>query len=184
MNKILFFILLAVISVFPELGKAKKFPDFSYFSSDSIHVTNEIFDNRNSVVVLGHIGCPPLMQFIKDIQESKVDDEFQIIFILENTHLQVNDFNSSDDNTWSKIRKYFKVDPVDEILIPECEVDNTESHGGDIIISTQCRKLSKILRTKVSPTLYLVDSKGDIIKSLKGYYSGESGDDRLAKLLN
>lgn len=177
-------ILLYTFVFFGFSFKTKKFPDFEYLSIHSEKINNSIFKNKKSVVVIGHIGCPPFMKLIKDCQESKVDDSFQMIFILENTNSQINDFNSNEVNNWSQTRKVFGLKPLDGIVIGECSNDNLKYDGKKLIISSQCRKLSKKLHTKSSPSIYSVNDQGLITNKIKGYLIGLSSDERLEIVLN
>ena len=184
MKKLTTVILLYTFAFFGFSFKTKKFPDFEYLSINSEKINNSIFKNKKSVVVIGHIGCPPFMQFVKDCQESNVDDSFQMIFILENTNSQINDFNSNEVNNWSNTRKVFGLKPLDGIVIGECSNDNLKYNGKNLIVSSQCRRISKKLHTKSSPSIYSVNDQGLITKKTKGYLIGLSSNERLEYILN
>ena len=164
--------------------KPRLFPSFDYVSSNSIRITNEVFKTKNSIVVLGHIGCPAFMQFIKDTQETNVMEQYQLIYLLENTNDQISQFNSNEENPWSTTRKYFELMPLKDIVVGECSSENIKTDDKDIVIEKQCRKISKKLKTKYSPSFYFVNTKGEIIKSFKGYFYGLTSQDRLSKLIN
>ena len=164
--------------------KPKKFPNFEYTTISSEIVNNKVFNNNRSVVIIGHIGCPPLMQFIKDTQESKVDDSFQLIYILENTNNQIIDFNSDEMNLWAETRRAFGIKPLDQILIGECRNEKLKYQGDNIIVASQCRNLSRKLNTRSSPSFYFIDENGLIQKTKKGYLSGLNADERLEIVLN
>ena len=164
--------------------KPKLFPNFDYVSSDSKRITNEVFKTKNSIVILGHIGCPAFMQFIKDTQETNITEQYQLIYLLENTNEQITQFNSNEDNPWSMTRKYFSLKPIEQIVVGECTNENVKTNGDDIVIENQCRKISKKLKTKYSPSIYFVNTNGEITKSFKGYFAGSTSQDRISKLLN
>ncbi len=187
-NKLMMNILLNLLLIINTttfiVAKPKLFPKFNYTSSKSELITNEIFKTKSSILIVGHIGCPPLMQFIRDAQEANINKQFQLIYILENTNSQINQFNSTEENTWSRTRNYFKIEPMNEIIIGECNNEKLITTKDKIIIKSQCRKLSKKLKTKSSPTIYFVNEKGEITKYLKGYYSGMTSKERMDKLIN
>ena len=73
-----------------------------------------------------------------------------MIFILENTNSQINDFNSNEVNNWSQTRKVFGLKPLDGIVIGECSNENLKYDGKNLIISSQCRRISKKLHSKIT----------------------------------
>lgn len=164
--------------------KLKKFPPFEYQTTSFGIVNNSIFTCCNSIVVIGHIGCPPLMQFIKDSQESELDDSYQIIFILENTNSQISSFNIEENNIWSHTRKAFGIKPLENIIIGECSNEIIKYQGENVIIAPQCRIIAKKLKTKSSPSFYFIDKNGMIQNSKMGYHTGASAEDRLKMLFN
>jgi hypothetical protein len=184
MKKLTTFILLFTFAFFGFSFKTKKFPEFEYLSIHSEKINNSIFKNKKSVVVIGHIGCPPFMQFVKDCQDSNVDDSFQMIFILENTNSQIIEFNSSEVNNWSNTRKVFGLKPLDGTVIGECSNDNLKYVGRNLIVSSQCRRISKKLHTQSSLSIYSVNNQGLITSKIKGYLIGLSSNERLEYILN
>jgi hypothetical protein len=123
------------------------------------------------------------VQLLKDLQESDLDSSHQTLIFLENTVEQVNSFNSLNVNDWSETRKYFNLLPLEGFVVAECSKEIVKTKGNSKIISTQYRKLSKKLRTKSSPSSYLIDEKGVIVKAQKWYYAGMDADTRLSLLL-
>ena len=107
-----------------------------------------------------------------------------MIFIIENTNSQIIEFNSNEVNNWSNTRKVFGLKPLDGIVIGECSNDNLKYDGKNLIVSSQCRRISKKLHTKSSPSIYSVNDQGLITKKTKGYLIGLSSNERLEYILN
>jgi hypothetical protein len=64
-------------------------------------------------------------------------------------------------------RKYFRLIPLDGSVVAECSNEYIRYKGNAKVIDSQCRKLSKKLRTKSSPSVYIVDLHGMIVKAQK-----------------
>jgi hypothetical protein len=153
--------------------KDKAFPEINYQTTTGENFTNKDLIGKNTVVVHLHIGCPGAMMLLKDLQignwgKSDLDN---LVFIFENSQEQLNAFNDSTNNAWSSTRKYFKIKPLEFILLAECEnptgIEKTESGGFNI--GKQCDLLSKELKIKVSPIFFYLNNKAEIIKTKKGY---------------
>lgn len=123
------------------------------------------------------------MELNADLQNSSVDDTLQVLFILENTNEQIRQFNGEGPNVWTETRNYFRIAPIQQVCIGECDTVQIREQNGAIVIGKQCRKLSKKLRTIDSPTVFLVNGKGEIIGSQKGCFRGNTVDERLKLLL-
>jgi thioredoxin-related protein len=134
------------------------------------------------MVIMAHLGCPAAMLLFKDLETLKTD-QLQILIILEDSRQQVLDFNSTDKNLWSDVRNYFKLNPVEQVIIAECEASKIKHSGNDIRIETQCRKLAKKIKTKDSPTLVKVNEKGEITTIIKGYFGDQEQSERLRKFM-
>src|SRR5688572_32726422 len=48
--------------------KPKKFPEISYVTTTGQSFTNNDFKGKNTIVVLFHLGCPPAMSVLRDIE--------------------------------------------------------------------------------------------------------------------
>jgi hypothetical protein len=152
--------------------KPKKFPEISYVTSSGQTFTNNNFKDKNSIVVLFHLGCPPAMSLLKDIQEANLDQnsDVQIVGIVANTPQQIKDFNSTADNDWSDLREQFSLEPVKIPLIGECDADHVrKDEDGNVVLGKQCTNLGKKIKTRYSPTLVYVNRDGNIIKVLREY---------------
>jgi len=160
-------------------AKPRKFPEFSNIDINGNQISNLNFTEQNTLVILGHLGCPAFMQLLADFQSNRIDSSYQVIVFLENTRQQLIAFNSEEVNIWSSTRKHFQLNPIAGIIIPECTSDNIVEKNGQHIILSQCRKISRKLRTKTSPTSYLVKSDGLIHSKFKGYFMGKGAKERL-----
>lgn len=183
MKKIHIIVLTILITTLTSFNYKREFPTINYQTIDGKNITNDFFKGKKTIVILGHLGCPAAMLLLEDLNSFE-PEPFQILIFLENTHEQVMDFNSSEKNNWSSLRNYFKVQPITQNVIAECETENIERIGDDIIVGQQCRGLSKKIKTKTSPTIVYVDETGSIYKKLKGYYGDMNQIDRVKKLLN
>jgi len=177
-----FAFLIIFFSVLTSFTKTKEFPVINYQTIDGKTITNSFLKGKRTLVIIAHLGCPPAMLLLKDLQ-TLTTEKFQTIIILENTTQQVKDFNSVEKNDWSGIRQYFKLEPITINIVAECEYSNTKSSGGNIIVESQCRKLAKKFKTKDSPTMVFVDEKGKITNIIKGYFGDKERDERLRKLM-
>lgn len=169
--------------VISSFKSTKKFPAINYKTIGGKTITNEIFKEKKTLAVLAHLGCPPAMMLLKDL-EGLSNPGFQILVFLENSRQQILDFNAEEVNTWSIVRNHFRLQPLTGSIIAECETTrNKEKSGSDIMIGSECRKLSKKLKTKDSPTLVLVKENGEISHILNGYFGDKERETRLEKLL-
>lgn len=159
--------------------KSRIFPEFNKLDINGNHISTNNFKGQNTLVIVGHLGCPAFMQLLDDFQSFRIDSTFQVIVFLENTPQQLIEFNSDEINSWSSTRKHFKLSPIDGIIIPECSSENILVKNGQHIILSQCRKIARKLRTKSSPTSYLVKPDGKIHNSMVGYYLGAGAKERL-----
>jgi len=159
--------------IFSSLGlfafsKPNQFPTFNYKSIEGKEINNGFFLRKNTIVVMAHLGCPPTMMMLGDLEE--VDSaSFLFLLTLENTTAQVQEFNSDDKNLGSEVRKYFKLKPIAIEVIAECYNPNIKYEGKDMIIEGQCKKLSRKIKTRSSPCLLYINRNGEIIKKKEGY---------------
>lgn len=183
MTKVKFNCILLFI-IFPFLTsytKTKTFPAINYKTIEGKTINNDFFKEKKTLVIMAHLGCPPAMMLFRDL-ETLTTDKFQVLIILENTKEQINNFNALVKNDWSGIRNHFKLKPIMNNVIAECETSSIKKSGEDLIIGTQCRKLSRKIKTKSSPTLVFVNETGEISKVIKGYFGDKDQSDRLRKL--
>lgn len=174
----------SLLLVFCSFSAKKKFPVFSYESIDGTKITNDYFVGKTTLVIMGHLGCPGLMYAINDIEGWDNNGQFQTLLILENTPSQVQQFNSDSKSDWNDIRTFFKTQPLKGVVISECETENISTDkDGNTIIGLQCRKLSKKIHTKSSPTFVLVDGDGTIKSKISGYSDSKDIEVRRRSLL-
>ena len=182
--KLLNLILLIPIIFSIPGNKSRLFPEFEYYSIDGKLINNSIFYNKHTIVILGHLGCHPLMLLLKDLQDTSLYPGYQTIIVLENTLKQVENFNSNTTSMWAEMRTQYELEPLEGMVIAECETEKIKYIRGDTIVLTQCRKLSKKLNTNDSPTIYVVNSSGRIENTFKGYVQGADIKYRLSKILH
>jgi len=158
------------------ITKPKKFPEINYRTSEGKEFTNKDFLGKETVVVLFHLGCPPAMALLKDLETINpgTGEYPQIIGIAENTPAQIKAFNSDGDNDWADLRKSHQLKPVAIPLIGECDPGSLESENEMEGSGVQCRNLAKKIKTSSSPTLVYVNGQGNIITVKKGYVSDEA----------
>ncbi len=168
----LLYISMVFILISGFVMKPKKFPEISYTTSEGKVFTNADFIGKETVVILFHLGCPPAMGLLKDLEtlNSDTTQPRQIIGISENTRAQIEAFNSTTKNYWSDIRNSFQLQPVEIPLIGECEAIEVEDESD----GAQCRILAKKVNTNSSPTLVYVNTEGNIEEIKKGYLSDEA----------
>lgn len=159
----------------------RNFPDFTYVSYKGRTYTEKDLRGKKTIVALFHLGCPPAMVLMNDLdslQQSMDTSRFQILGVLENTEEHIHLFYSDSISIWPKLRKAFKTNLVQYPLLAECKNEMNIKKDSIITIGDHCRGLSKKLHTKDSPTLYLVNEKGKIIKTSKGYIAYSSSASR------
>lgn len=177
-SPLLLFLLLLVLSSFKA---NKQFPLISEPSTDGRRIGPDFFEGKRTLVIMAHLGCPPAMQLLQDLQTDSLQ-KFQVLLVLENTLEQVNDFNDTEKNDWSVVRNHFGVRPLAMTSIAECEATKQKSNKRDLVAGSECRKLSRKIKTKDSPTLVFVNEKREMIKIQKGY-SGSSVRQQRMKVL-
>src|SRR5690554_4381235 len=152
----------------------KHFPTIKSQTLDGKTINANYFANKKTVVIHMYLGCPGAMNAIKDIQavQDSIPEDIQVLFILENTADQVREFNADQKTDWTMIREYFKLIPISQDVVAECDTPNIyKDENGNTVIGSQCNKLSKKLKIKSSPTFLYVDEDGKILKKESGYYA-------------
>ena len=181
MSRIIYLIL-PLLALFSFTSKPKKFPEINYTTNQGAKFSNEDFIGKQTIVILFHLGCPPAMGLLKDLETIEKSEDVQIIGILENSQAQIAAFNSESKNEWSSIRKSFKLAPVSIPLIGECN-DNAIAEEKKEIPVVHCRILAKKIKTSSSPTLVYVNPEGEIVKVKKGYLDSETAIEHRMKYL-
>ena len=175
-KKIIFPIVLIIailhLGMFPF---SRPFPKFQYTDQYGNTISEEVFTGKKTVVIHCHLGCQAAMNALIDLNRflAELDSsKRQIVGIFENTPWQVSDFFSPDTTLWTGFKKYFPglEKPVFSMLA-ECGKEILEENAdGDTVISIQCRKVSRKLATRISPSIYWVNEKGNIEKRMRYYY--------------
>lgn len=163
-----------VLTAILVLGGAnwpRKFPKVDSPTISGEAISAAYFERQPTMVILMHLGCPPAMVLLKDLQSLDREElnGYQVLVMLENTAGQVAAFNSPLPNDWSDMRRSFHLDSIQTDLIAECEEARIEMVDGNMVVRQQCRKTSRKLLTRSSPSIYLVDTDRRIIHSSKGY---------------
>ena len=173
---ILFLILILGLTSFTL---AKKFPILNSTTLNGKTIDDSYFAQKNTLVMHLHLGCPGAMYAIRDFQvmADSLPDDIQLLYILENTPNQIQEYNSEEKNMWSDIRKYYKTAPIEGDVVAECENGTEDVHksGEDIVIGPSCRVLSKKLHFNYSPAFFYVDKTGKITGRRKGYPQTKDG---------
>ena len=84
------------------------------------------------------------MFLLKDLQlmEEDKSENYKILLIAENTKSQILEFNSGEKNAWSEMRKLYGIQKLTYDIIGEYTQEKVVEINGDIIISSQCRKIA------------------------------------------
>lgn len=152
----------------------RRFPHFTAITFDGQAMDQTYFQKKKTLVILGHLGCPPFMEMLKDLQENPQDDSIQKLIFLENSKEQFASFNDSA-GSMAAIRSYFKLSPIQFPVICECENQPLKrTKNGSVSLGPNCRKIARKLWTRSSPTYFLVDTSGKILVTRKGYAMGQN----------
>lgn len=170
----------------------RKFPKFSYKDQFGNMITEENLLGKKTILMHFHLGCPAAAAAVTDLNRlyDEIDpDKYQIMGILENTPGQVQDFFSKDTSLWTGFKAQLPPQKAPTFsLLSECESENyVYGKNGEISqIGVHCRKLSKKLRTRISPSIYWINEKGFIIHRFRAYYfpvPEETFPERKAELM-
>ena len=134
-------------------------------------VNGDYFKNKNTVVVHFFIGCHAAMKAVKDLQklESSGEAPFQILYLAQNTPQHIFDFNSTEENMWSKLRKHYAIEPIKDYVVALCNTESLQISGEVTLIGQHCDTFAKEIRTKWSLTFVFVDGEGKIKSKHKGF---------------
>jgi len=161
----------------------RKFPSFLLHDAKGSTHTNKIFERKKTMVVVNYLGCYPAMKLMKDLDSlaSTIDtSKHQIIVMLENSEKQIRQFYDTAASGPSSYRKDFGIDGTEYLILAQCSIRKLRRSPKK---QTSCNPISKKLFTKASPTLYLIDENGKIIKKSRGYIALSPMNERI-KWLN
>lgn len=154
-------------------GLRRTFPDFELRDSEAQIYSKEQFKSPVTIVIMGHLECPPMLQALRDsdyFHEHLDTLHHPIMAILENTEEHIQHFYSDSSSIWSYWRKSFKIDSLQFPMLAECDKENIKYEtDGSMTIGHHCRHLAWKIWAFSSPTLFLIDPDGKILKKQKGY---------------
>jgi peroxiredoxin len=183
LTRIPFVLLLWLLLASSSTSITRKFPSFELRDSNGHIHSEKLFQNKRTLVVLNYLGCYHAMKLMKDLDSLALTidtSKYQIIVMLENSENQIKEFYSSKQNGPSDLRKDFKIDASDYLILAQCRIRKLHRSTKKV---TSCNPISRKLFTAASPTSYLVDERGKIRKKSKGYVSLSPIDERM-KWLN
>ena len=171
--------------VSPEMvvKKIRVFPPFKVATIANDTLNNAYFKNKKTIVILAHLGCAPAMVLLRDIQKRSDLFDYQHLIVLENTKKQIEEFNADSASIWNETRLHYGLLPIQENVVAECPKETVKFVNGVAMIGSQCRKMSKDLRTKSSPTIYIVNEMGMIERKVEGYPIDNTLEVRVKSLL-
>jgi hypothetical protein len=178
-----FLLLLWLLLASSSTSIIRKFPSFKLSDSNGHIHSEKLFQNKRTLVVVNYLGCYHAMKLMKDLDSLALTidtSKYQIVVMLENSENQIKEFYSSEQNGPSDLRKDFKIDASDYLILAQCRIRKLHRNTKK---ATSCNPISKKLFTAASPTSYLVDELGKIQKKSKGYVSLSPIDERM-KWLN
>ncbi len=171
-------ILIAVIFS-SSFCRTRSFPEFQLTDYGGQEISNAYFKNKKTIVIMGHLECPAMMYALKDYEAFSQQDEsgIQILAILENTKDHIDQFYGDSSTFRGLFRAIFKIDSLNFPIITECETEKVKYKNGVLQVKNHCRKLSRKIRTRTTPTILLVDEEGKILLKEKGHliYEEENG---------
>jgi hypothetical protein len=149
----------------------KRFPNFSYITTEGKQITNQDLEGKTTMVIVGHLHCSATLFLLKDIQKAGIDT-IEYLFLLENTSSQIQAFNSGDtSNAWGTMRSAFKLSPLQFPVVTSCSKERIKTKpNGTVIIKNQCNNMKFKFRALSSPTIFAVNSKGKVINKQKGWF--------------
>mgnify|MGYP003649687650 CR=1 FL=1 len=152
----------------------KNFPSFNVKDYSGKELDNSKFIGNKTIVVMGHIECPPMALALKDLESYHRNFDtsgVQVMAFLENTEKHIDQFYEDSASVWGLFRRNFKIDTITYPMIAECKCEKKakKNKEGYLEIGNHCRKLSWRIWTFSSPTFILVNSEGKILKKKKAY---------------
>lgn len=176
---------LAVCVLLFSFALSKKFPILTDQTLGGKTIDAAYFANKKTIVIHMFLGCPGATKAIRDIQaiQDSIPDNIQVLFVLENTPEQVKEYNSEEENNWSKRRKSQRIQPIIQDIVAECDTSNVRiDEAGNMRVGKQCDNLSKEMKIKYSPTFFFVNGDGKIIKRQNGYRGSQTPEGMWKKL--
>lgn len=169
MNKVILIVVSLLIAM--TVSAQKRFPKFTYTTIQGDTITNTIYYQKSSIVIVGHISCPGMLYLLRDIQKASLDT-IQVILLLENTKEQALAFNSNDTNDiWGVQRHAFRIPVLNFPIVTFCRRPRIgKRSNGTIMIKNQCNKLKIKYHALEVPKIYAVNNQGRIIKTHTGWY--------------
>ncbi len=168
------------------MQRYKHFPKFEFQSYEGQNISNEYFKEKTTIVVFQHLGCPPAMWLMSDLEEyrTRMDtSKVQILVFTENTKSQIEEFYNDSTSIMHRVRSIFNTPIVHYPIIPLCKKEKTKiNKDGSISIRSNCRHMSWKLRSFSSPTILVVNSDGKIVKKQKGYTPSDDLEYRLSTI--
>lgn len=164
---------------FNTLGpKQKEFPGFETVDLNGKTWTEQDLQEGKTLAVVMHLGCTGAMPLLNDLDSLKrINQGLRIILFCKNTREQLEAFFHVEESEWQKIRNHFGVKQnPDLIILPQC--DEPLLKKGEVVLTQQCRGISKQLKTKSSPTIFFVDD-GLIKQKQEGYLAMASLEERM-----
>ena len=111
---------------------SRKFPHMNYTTTTGKNIDADYFAKKNTLIIHYQLGCPGAMYAARDLQKmsDSLPDNVQILTILENTPAQLEEFNSTEQNTFSEVRVYFKLEPLSGDIVTECPPGSEKNYSG------------------------------------------------------
>jgi hypothetical protein len=172
-----------MLSIDNSEAKQKNFPAFETVDLTGKTWTEDDLQKEKTLAIVMHLGCPGAMPLLNDLDSLKrVNEELRALIFCQNTRDQLDAFFSMKDSNWQKIRDYYGVRKnLNLVFLPEC--DEPFLKNGEVVITQQCRGISKQLKTKSSPAIFLVH-EGTIKKKQEGYIAKAITEERMTWLEN
>jgi len=131
----------------------QKIPLISGATTKGQKIDSNYFNGKVTLITFFHVGCNPCLYEINWLKKLKKQPGFQVLYIVPHTTKEMQLFNSSEPNYYSRIRRKNKAATIDFDILSECEVKNKPSKD------TLCNAVSDQMRVTGYPTTFLVDGK-------------------------
>jgi thiol-disulfide isomerase/thioredoxin len=163
----------------------KKVPSFIGYMLDGTEINQSILDDKIVLLNFMFIGCKGCMEELSQI--NKIDKKFHndqllIVSIIGNGIEDIKSYQGTGDTTkvYYAIRKMFKNDSIDHLIIAECKTVN--KNGSINAIQTCTDNISKKFKISVYPTNLLIDKNGTIIKSYNNLLKENAFNDLIKEV--
>jgi len=131
----------------------QKFPLISGATTKGHKIDSTYFNGKVTLITFFHVGCQPCLFEINWLKKLKKQPGFQVLYIVPHTTKEMQLFNSSEPNYYSRIRRKNKAGTIDFDILSECEVKNKPTKD------TLCNAVSEKLRVTGYPTTFLLDGR-------------------------